>query len=231
MDMDTPDDARPGAVPASPPPAAPPTAPIPAAPKPAVWPTVLGVVMIVFGAGGVLLGGWGAVVNLFLIDFFAGLGGQGNPAAATAMRDWSLPMGLLSLVNAAAAGLLLAAGIGMVRRRRWSIRAATLWAWIKIVLVVLGAVAAVFMQRVQFEAMTQNAANGPAAMPRGVMVGVLVVIGLFTVAWGWALPIFTLVWLRLAGSRREIATWPEPGSSDSPGSRGGDPFPPPEAAE
>lgn len=191
-------------------PQAPPTAPTALPPAPPVWPTVVGIVMIVFGGLGLLFNLWGTIQNLFLNAFIAKMSAQNNPDVAAVIVAWSTPMGLASLLQLSISSLLLASGIGMVMRRPWSIPAARLWAWAKIASTIVTAVLTVLMQREQFAAMTQQMQGQGPGTPAGFFTGILVFTAAFTIAWGWALPIFVLIWLRRQSSRREIATWSAP---------------------
>ena len=194
-------------------PAAPPTAPVGQAPaERAVWPTVLGVIMIVFGAGGVLTYLWGAIANFFMSQWISDPAGTNPHEVVAVFERWMIPMGLMGLVNAAVAALLLAAGIAMLRRRPWAIGASTTWAWLKIVITAIAVVMQALMQQQQFQAMN---ASGDAIFPDGMIVAMLIAIVLFGIAWGWALPIFLLIWMRLDRAKREYRTWSS-GSAANP---------------
>lgn len=187
-------------------PAAPPTAPAPitAAPAKAVWPVVLGTICIVFGVGGLLVNVWGVIANLFLGDFFARLAApDGSGDAAERMTGHLFASGLLSVLGVAIAGLLLASGIGMIVRRRWSSRTVQLWAVLKIVFSLAALVPALLMQQVQFQSMN----TGPRPIPANYLMIVMVAGLVLGLLWAWALPIFVLLWFRRAAVRSEVANW------------------------
>ncbi len=194
-------------------PVAPPIQPgtIAAPQRPANWPKVIGIIAIVFGSGGTLLGLWGAVAP-FGMRLFEWAIGQSQSSALLhqqfdAMRPW-LPWTVVSsLVRAAVAILLLLGGIRLTKRRRSSMRLLRFWAVVKIPFVVIATIAGILMQERQFEIISQPSGGMP--MPfGGEFVSLMLVVGLvFGLAWGWALPVFLLIWLRRGKIRNEITGW------------------------
>ncbi len=194
-----------------PPPLAPPTEPGhrgPVAPRTAAWPTVLGILGIMLGALGAVVYLLNAVLMAFFAPWLAGLGGQGDEATTAGLAASAPLQAGLAAVQTAVSLLLLAAGIGLLRRRPGAAPLARAWAVVKIVVTVAAAVVAVAVQRQQFEA----EANQAGGMPGAFFTGIIVATFLFTILWGWALPVFMLIWLRLRGSREEIARWGDAGA-------------------
>ena len=194
-------------------PVAPPTQPgALATPKrPTNWPMVIGTIAIVCGSGGILVGLWTAAAPL-VIRLFESAIGQGQPAAVfhmqvDAMQPWHPWTVASSLVATAIASLLLIGGIRLTKRRRSTMRLLKLWAVMKIPFVVITTIAALLMQERQFEIMSQPS-SGIATPFGGEFVSVMIVVGLvFGLAWGWALPVFLLIWLRRGKIKDEVAGW------------------------
>jgi uncharacterized membrane protein SirB2 len=186
-------------------PAVPPTIPG-ALPSPKTrWPKVLGVISVILGILGVLGGVWNLVFQEFIGGFTMGQT-QAEQQALQGMRDfarWNLAYGLVGAVVAAA---LLVAGIGLIKRRRMGAQWAKGWAIAKMVLVIGGAVLAVLMQQGVMAAAQQS--PGSPAMMGSIMAAMTVVTVVFALAWGWALPLFVLIWLGRAKIREEVSTWP-----------------------
>lgn len=188
-------------------PAAPPTQPFlrPAATKPPGWPSVLGVIAIVLGALGALGGVWGAAAPTVLRAVSRDIPEMESAAldAAEALGAWTIP---LAMLTGGLAVLLLVAGIGLVRRRRWSRNAFRAWAVLKIALVATSAVLASFVQQQTFETMQGTDPTAPG-MPAAAITVMTVSTVVFTLLWGWALPIFALVWFARRKIGEHVATW------------------------
>ena len=179
--------------------------------RPTNWPMVIGTIAIVFGSGGVLIGLWGTAAPLGM-RFFEWAMEQSQPSPivdrqVAVMQAW-LPWTMVSsLLATAIAILVLLGGIRLTKRKRLSMRLLKFWAVVKIPVVVIGAIAEVFMQERLFEIMSQS--PGSTSMPfGGGFLDLMMVIGLvFTLAWGWALPIFLLIWLSRGKIKNEVAGW------------------------
>jgi hypothetical protein len=112
----------------------------------------------------------------------------------------------MSALNLIAAVLLLPAGIGLLKRRLWGVRLTRTWARVKMVMVVGVAALTYVMQQQMWAAMTkQNAPGSPFGPMEGVMVATAVV---FALVWGWALPVFMLIFLSRRKVKEHIDTWP-----------------------
>jgi hypothetical protein len=205
---------------------APPTSPGPFLPvaKLPVWPTVVGVIAIVFG----VLGALGGLAGLLGLAIMRGLQSS-LPAGARAMdvvRAWAVWTIPLSLVTAGIALLLLAGGVGLVQRRRWAPRMLRCWALLKMFLVVASSVLSWSMPQAVLQAQT-SAMSGltpgfPSTPPGSTGVETQmsvsrvleVVLGLL---WGWALPVFMLIWLARGTIKTQVAEWGvQPATSPSP---------------
>ncbi len=172
--------------------------------KPPLWPTVLGVIAIVFGCLGALMGAITGALPFFprIVSWMTPKG-QADPMAVMAKwRWWSVSIGAMGV---AVAALLLVCGIGLRKRRRWGPRATLKWAAIKIVSVVVVSVVASLIQQDQLAAMQQRTDIPSQAF---VVMRALNGFGLFfALAWGWALPVFFLIWFTRGGVKQEVARW------------------------
>lgn len=165
-------------------------------PRPA-WPTVIGVIEIVFGVGGVLTYLW-TIASLFIPPDPS----LGEEVIQALSRYRPANVGL-SVIHVLLSAALTAAGIGLVRRRPGSIRLNQWWAIARLAILPVGTLVGVLVQQDVMAA----AGSPTAAMPAqflGIILLISIVVG---VAWGAALPIFLLIWLRLRTVRAEIETW------------------------
>ncbi len=178
--------------------------PIVAREVPSNWPSVLGVIAIVFGALGTLGGIWGALSPLF-IDWMADRMPANQAAAMEAAGEQMTWTVVLSLAFTALAIGLLIAGIGLLRRRRWAIGASQIWAILKILVVIASTALQYQMAEVQTELVTQQ--GGTAGIPAqfaGTLTTAAMVVGLL---WGCALPVFMLIWFARGKIKSETAGW------------------------
>jgi hypothetical protein len=182
--------------PVTPYPAAPPTQPgaLPVAEPATKWPTVLGIIGIIVGVLGAMSAAWGIVSFSLFPEMMRAM----PPEAVAAMEKMKGLTIALSAVGLPVAVLLLASGIGLVRRRRWSVSTAKIWAALRILVAIAGSVGGVLMQ----DAMMQGN-PGMAGMPAGFM-RTMQMIGF---AWGCGLPVFFLIWLSRAKIKAEVASW------------------------
>jgi len=162
-----------------------------------VWPTTIGVIGMVFGAGAILLTLGGTAISLVMLK-------AANAPPAPQFSDRWMPWSLASLfVTCAVAILILIAGIGIAKRRPWGPRAAKVWAVVKIIFVVASTVYGYQMQKATVEAMQQSSPASPVPDPQ-MLLGFGMCVGL---VWGWALPVFLLIWFGRASVKEEISKW------------------------
>lgn len=178
--------------------------------QPSAWPKVIGIIAIVLGALGVLGGCMGLASTLF-VDTFKGVledmmpSGQPSPLepleAVYEHKGWMIVTQFLTM---GAAVLLLFVGIGLLKRAAWSARAAMYWAVIKMAVVVPGAVLAYMANKAQLATMAEQ---GGGFVGSGLVEAIgAASIGL-SVVWGWALPVFVLIWFSRAKIKAEVAGW------------------------
>ncbi|NNF44738.1 MAG: hypothetical protein HKO59_05770, partial [Phycisphaerales bacterium] len=79
------------------------------------------------------------------------------------------------------------------------------WAITKIVFVVANSSVGYLVNRAQFEAMMDD--PGMASMGSGFFSAIGIVGVVFGLLWGWALPVFLLIWFGRPKVKQEMATW------------------------
>ena len=189
----------------APPDAIPPQQPgeIGGAERPATWPTVLGVISIVFGSGAGLSGVWGFLAPQFL-EMMADQMPPGQAAPLLAMQGWTTWIFISSALTVVIGLILLVAGIDLVRRRARGIKLGRVWAVLKMIFAVVGSCVGLIIQQDQFRQMSQQ--NLPIG---GSVYSVMVVVGVTVgVLWGCAYPVFLLIWFSRAKVKSEYARWP-----------------------
>jgi hypothetical protein len=187
-------------------PSAPPTEaiPWPVPERPSGWPTAIGVIAIVCGIGGIAVGLWAAVAPFFMRALLQNVPEQRSGLAV--MDEWWPVSVALAIVGVGLAVLLLIGGVGVLRRGAWAPRACNTWAVLKVLLVIANAAVAYVVQKQTLMAMQgQNARMPPGWRAiSGSMPGMTVC---FALLWGWALPIFLLIWPARGTIKEEIAQW------------------------
>jgi len=168
------------------------------------WPKVLGIIAIVLGAMAALGSCIGAGASFFagaMVDLVP----EGQASGLEGMMAWQTWLvGLSVLATGLGIGLLVG-GIGLLRRRAYAATACLGWAALKMVYVLASAFVGYQVNVAQFEAM-QNDPN-MAGMPAGFMGAVSLFGAVLGVLWGWALPIFILVWFSRRPIREEVESW------------------------
>jgi len=167
------------------------------------WPTVIGVISIVFGAGACLGGVWGLFAPQFL-DLMAKQMPQGQAEMFSAVQEWSTWMVVNAALTVIIALVLLAAGIELVRRRARGVKLCRVWAVLKIIFGIVGAYIGLQIQQAQFREMSQG--NLPVGGGFYVVVGVVSMV--FGIAWTCAYPVFLLIWFSRAKVKNEYTQWP-----------------------
>lgn len=169
-----------------------------------VWPTVLGVIAIVFGVLGALANAWSAYGAIFnpaanTAGFPTEAGRQAAQAVVARFAPISAP---LAVVGVLLSLMLLVAGVALIRRHPDAVRLARLWAVIKIVVSIVGWGVAFLTFRAMEPVIREHIPQGA-----GVAIGfqrVFVVVGLL---WTLALPVFVLLWTGRGAVREQVRTW------------------------
>ncbi|MEX0652743.1 MAG: hypothetical protein WD534_17245 [Phycisphaeraceae bacterium] len=172
------------------------------------WPTAIGIIAIIFGSLGALGALWGAAAPFLMEWLFDAMGLQQAEVQAQLeiMRSllwWSVSFSLVSLLLAL---LLLMAGVQLIRRRRQAGALCWWWAVLKMALVVGGVALGYVAQQQQMELMTaqQQSHQQMAGAVSEAMALFNIAIGL---AWGWALPVFMLIWFSRRSVKADVASW------------------------
>ncbi len=192
-----------------PPPGAPPTQPGMRQPTPrSSWPTVLGVIAIVYGALATLSHGCGLMSSL-MAEQWQRMMPQPEQAAEAQIdltRRWlwfSVPNSLLLV---ALAVMLIVVGAGLARRRARAVVLAKVWAVVKMI-VALGAAIFTYLVMQESLGLQQEVDPNATALPPGVVEVMAPLTAVLTLLWGWLLPIFLLIWFARPSIREEVSGW------------------------
>lgn len=172
----------------------------PPAPKAPVWPTVIGVIAIVYGGLNILCGLFGMLSS----EMFSGFGGSPSAASSPELEGLRPSTIVMGVISTALMAVLVVIGIGILRRQRWSMTAARAWAVAEIVASLVGMVVGYKAQQAVAAGMAAGPGGGPPpAMMAGMMM-VGMVVGLIVAC---SLPIFLLIWFGRAKIKAEVAAW------------------------
>lgn len=182
-------------------PSAPPTHPDSVLPpdRPS-WPTVVGVIAIILGAGGLLLGLFGLVWQVLLVSGVLGDTWMGQDV--TYARNIAAPTIVLGVLGVALAVLLLTGAIALLRRRRAAATMLGVWAVVRLLHTAAVAVLGYYAQQ---EMLATMPPPPPGAPPADVMRTMMMLGLLVGVAWAAWFPLFVLIWFRLPKVRRDLA--------------------------
>lgn len=167
------------------------------------WPSVVGTIAIVLGAGGILLNVWTGLAPLLIRWFQPFM----LPGQVQAMNDWLTWTLATTLVAAALAVLLFIGGIRLVRRSQSAPGILRVWAVLRMLGGLFATIVAALAQQAQFQAIQSS--SSAVALPMGSSLGHLMLfLGLaFGLAWAWAMPVFVLVWFARGKIKSDVAGW------------------------
>jgi hypothetical protein len=168
------------------------------------WPKVIGIICIIFG----VLGALGGICGIFG-STISPLTQAGQPEEVrVALDKWSGISVALAIVGMAVAILLLIGGIKLVNRQPKAVSLLRTWAVIKIIVGVISGIVQVYIQRQTMAGIAgQTGPNAPGPEFDGMMVGMMYVIGILSILWLLALPVFLLIWFNRPKIKSEVATW------------------------
>jgi len=172
---------------------------------PSSWPIPIGVIAIVLGSLGAL-GGLSGVLSPLYIKFMKSAMPPGQASAMDITERWMAYTVTAAAVSMILAIVLLVAGIGIVRRQAWSCGLVKTWACLKIVLVLFTGVMQGVIQKESFAVIQQQPMLG-GPVSQTCLVGVFIGAAAVTLLWGWALPVFMLIWFRRRTIQEETASW------------------------
>ncbi len=182
------------------PPIAPPTVrgALPEAPQETRWPLVLGVIALILGGIG-LIQMLGQLVLLALPP--------SSPHAMLSLPGQRVWTWISMIVGIPLESVLIAFGIGCIRRRRWTVAMGMLWSVLQIPLAIVGSIVGNYM----FKEHLQSIAADPNMMPPGMVGPPAEFFGRLTLVMGTCLscvlPVFILIWLRRPSIKAEVAQW------------------------
>jgi len=160
---------------------------------------------IILGALGMLGGLWGMVSPLF-VSFMTSRMPPGAEHAFDAVEQMNTWMVVGSILSLLVAGLLLAAGIGLLRRRLWGLACYSAWAMLKILWVAVNTGITLSMRDATMEFIGASNPSGPI-IPARLTTLITVIVPVGALIWGWALPVFMLIWLSRAKIKAETVQW------------------------
>ncbi len=155
------------------------------------WPLVIGIVSVVFGAGGTLYNGFNLVVRLLSL-------GSSAPSVLLEVAAMSLWL-CMSL-------WLLAGGIGVIQRKQQAAVSIRRWAIVKTILYVTCFSFAV-LAFVFFGDMVRETLEELGGETAGLSVGLLAALTAIVLGWVLAWPIFILIWFSRDAIQEDVGTW------------------------
>ncbi|MHC4128409.1 MAG: hypothetical protein ACYTE6_04010 [Planctomycetota bacterium] len=171
---------------------------------PSRWPTTIGVINIVFAALGLICYGCGSL-NTVASPWLAGMMPEGQrPATAQGIQ---LVIQIAQMCTATLLSIwLLFAGIGVLKRRAWARPHCIGWSVAKIILTLLGSVAAAILAPQTVEQINdQLSQQGPA--PFTVTVAMIKIFVIVSMLWFLIWPVFLLLWFSRGRIADEVAEW------------------------
>lgn len=176
--------------------------------EPAGWPTPIGVISIVLASLGLLCYGCQSGATI-MNPMFMGMipEDQRPPSPSTALYATQIVQLCGSFLLSC---WLLAAGIGLCKRRPWAPRGCVAWSWIKIIFSLIGAGLSLFfvgesVQQIN-DGMTQQGSTPPFTMTVPLLMVILAAMTLLVLVW----PAFLLVWFARGSVKQEVARWGDP---------------------
>lgn len=171
---------------------------------PSKWPTVIGIIAIVWAAIG-LLGGVCGLGGIFMARSMPA-NFPGAPGMSMGMKPLMMLPGTFIILIVRAC--LLALGIGLLKRQPWAAKWIRTWAVVEMLCSVVVLAVSHFAQQQQFAAMASQ--PGMQQMPPGFFAGFTVVYFVCGLLVAWVLPVFVLIWFSRDKIKEEVATWQSP---------------------
>lgn len=167
------------------------------------WPTVIGVIAIVYGVIGLLGGACGLVSQEVVTDQAtsapAGMA-MTEEMQSPAMKAWS---SVGTVIGLGLSVLLIGGGIQLTRRRRNGGACVKVWAVANILMVLVG-------MGITMTAMTSSMEQMPGTQfpgSPGFFEGMIIFSLLVGVLIGCAVPVFMLIWFSRKTIKDEVAGW------------------------
>lgn len=165
--------------------------------KPSAWPKVIGIISIVIGGLGLLQQAGGLVASL-------AMGGASTtpPGWPQWAQAYSMAAGVAMM---AASGLLIAAGVQLVRRRPVARTLHLVYGLAKVLIAIVALAVGLHLTRLMLAEMTASASPPPGV---GGMMEAMVIVGVvigFLI--GVAYPVFLFIWFSRKKIRQQVAAW------------------------
>ncbi len=180
-----------------------------------IWPTVIGIIGIVFGGLGIMQYCMQAVISPFAASMMRTATqisppGQQPPLDMDDMvnsMQAQMPITIIVAVSALVLSIwLLVSSIALINRRPKCPRRLKQWSLCKIIHAVIASFAAYMMMQSQLGAMQSS--MGSSAFPLATFGTVMGIVGvIFSFVFYAAYPIFLLAWFSRKKVRAEIETW------------------------
>lgn len=173
------------------------------------WPTVIGILAIIFGVLGILGYVGGVLVMVVARPFLLAMeeaDGEEMPHLGPFSDEWIAMTIGQSIVGALLALVLLVGGIFLLKRRKLGIRILVGWSIAKLVFVLFEAIIQVWTTREQMASMSGQQGAPPMGPAFENMIVVMSVLA--TVGFGAALPVACLIVFNMKKPKAEIAKWP-----------------------
>jgi hypothetical protein len=178
------------------------------------WPVVLGIVALVFGVAGFLGNLWGTVATSVaegLVSSMTGqLSGQEEEVVGVVFeitRSWRVWTIGVALIGALVSAMLLVGGILLLLRRAAAAPLLKLWAVARMVMVIVGGYVGLQVQRETMAAMHELMGAEMGQIPPGLVAATTAFGMMFGIVFGWALPVFVLVWFARQKIKDEVDGW------------------------
>ena len=176
------------------------------------WPKILGIIAVVFGAGGLLQGAFVPVSLAITRTQMRALAEPGtDEARVNSYLEMLTSISIYSAIASAILGaILLVGGILIIRHRRTGSPVLQIWAFLKIFIGGYLLFRSSALTRVQMELMMPTDSPGSsqeAEMITNVTTYFMWVATAFGLLWLIALPVFFLVWFNRSRIREDLAAW------------------------
>lgn len=178
---------------------APPTVAVPYQAPKSSWPTVVGVIGIIYAGMGLFSNMCGVVIISIAPQFIEWLQNMGmsdadaqEMKASLSITTWLVVGGLIGL---AVVIMLLVGSIKLLKRKQSGAKLCKLWAWISIPWILISTFIGVAMQ-------TSIQDSSAPAEQVGAIVGAIIGI-----SFGLILPVFMVIWFARSKIKSEITSW------------------------
>jgi amino acid transporter len=177
-------------------------------PQSSNWPKIIGIIAIVFGAVASLFGVLGLLAQLMVDKLAEVVPDEQKEAMTASMQNQGMNI-LSTVLQLGAAVLLIVGGVKLLGRKRSGVSICRAWAVLKILVVILASVISYSAVKAQMEMIQNDPELANAQMPQGFFdaaAGFGMACGAL---WGFALPVFMLIWFSRGKIKHEVAEWSE----------------------